>query len=428
MSRRIPVITGMGIVSPLGTGREAFASALLAGRSGVVARPAASGDPLPCKVHAPAQGFDPSRLPGQRKNLKLMTRAVAIGLGAAMQAMDDAGIAAGSVQPDRHGAYIGAPTALGEGRDLEPALQLATRNGTFDMDCFAREGLPLVNPLWLLRSLSNNVLGFVSAAFRMMGPNLNICNSGVGGLQAIGEAAQAIRDDRADVCLAGGYDSIVEAQPLALFARMGLLTSNPDPASASRPFHALRDGFVPAEGGAFLVVEEGERARKRGARCWGQLLGYATVNNAFDLASPGQDGRGIFEAASLALREAGVPPVEVGAVIAHSSGSVTYDPLEADVLRRLLGPARDRIPVSAPKSMIGHTVAASGAFGVATLLIALAERRIPPTLNLDDVAPGCALRHVRGEALPFTRRPHGLVLAGGLGGQHAALYLGEEPY
>lgn len=428
MSRRVPVITGIGIVSPLGTGREAFAEALLAGRSGIVARPGASGDPIPCKVHAAAVGFEPGRMPGQRKNLKLMSRAVQIGLGAAIQAMEDAGLPPGAVEPARLGAYVGAPTGFGDGSELQPALAVATRTGAFDLASFAREGLPLINPLWLVRSLANNVLGFASAQFRMMGPNLNICNSGVGGLQAIGEAAQAIRDDRADVCLAGGYDSIVDPQVMALFSRMELLTSNPDPATASRPYHAQRDGFVPAEGGAFFVLEEAGRARARGARCWGQVLGYGTVNNAFDLAAPGEDGHGIMESASLALREAGVPPVEVGLVVAHASGSVRYDPLEADVLRRLLGPARDRIPVTAPKSMLGHTVAASGAFGVATLLVALTSRLVPPTLNLDEVAPGCALHHVRGVAAPYGRRPHGLVLAGGTGGQHAALYVGEEPY
>ena len=428
MSRRYPVITGLGVVSPIGTGRAAFAQALLEGRSGVQARADADQDPLPCKVHAPVLGFDPRGIPGPRKNRKFMTRSVRIGMAAAAQALADAGIGSGEVAPSRFGCYVGAGASYGEGRELEPALDVAVCSGRFDMEVFGREGLPLVNPLWLLRGLANNVLAFGSAQFRMMGPNLNICNSGVSSLQAIGEAAHAIRDDRADVCLAGGFDSLIEPEPMALYARMGLLSQNPDPRTASRPFHVWRDGFVPGEGGAFLVVEEWERARARGGRIWGHVLGYGSSNNAFDLAAPDPDGRAILMASSVALRQAGVPPVEIGLVVAHASGSVRYDAVEAAVFRRMMGPARDRIPVTAPKSMLGHTVAASGAFGAVTLLVALAERLVPPTLNLDEVDQRCQLEHVVAEPLVHRRQPHGLVVAAGLCGQHAALYLGQEPY
>jgi len=426
ISRRYPVITGLGVISSLGAGRERFAEGLLTGRSGVIARPGREQDPLPCPTAAPVTDWLPSSLPGQRKNLKLMTRSVMLGLGAATLALEDAGITPGSVAPPRFGGYVGAGTATGDGRELEPALARATQSGSFDLGQFAQQGLPLINPLWLVKGLSNNVLGFISAQYRMMGPNLNICCSGVGGLLAIGEAAQAIRDDRADVCLAGGHDSLLDIPTMALYARLGLLTTNPDPATASRPYHAQRDGFVPGEGAAFLVVEDREHARRRGARILAYVAGFGSTNSARDLATAGDDGRGVLAAASTALQEAGVTPVDMGLVVAHASGSVSYDPAEAEALRRLMGPARDRTPVTAPKSMLGHAVAAAGAFNAATLLVALAARLVPPTLNLDEVAPGCQLAHVRNTPAPLPK-VHGLALAAGLAGQHAALYLSKAP-
>lgn len=428
MSRRYPVITGLGVVSPLGTGRQAFAAALLDGRSGLRPREAAPDDPLPVYVEAPAQGFHPRQMPGQRKNLKFMSRSVRLGMGAAFAALEDAGVAPSEVPAHRFGAYVGAGLAGGAGRDLEPALRASMTDGELDLVAFARDGLPEVNPLWLLKGLANNVLGFISAHFDMKGPNLNICNSGVSGLQAIGEAAQAIRDDRAEVCLAGGYDSLLEPSILALYARLGLLSASRDPALAGRPYHEERDGFVPGEGGAFVVVEELEHAQARGARIWGHVLGYGSADGAYDLAGPEPNGRGILGAASRALREAGVPPVDVGVVVAHASGSRQYDAVEARAIARLLGPARDRVPVTAPKSMLGHTVAASGVFGAVALLSALHERRLPATTRLDHVGGDCPLRHVTEPGEPYTRAPHGLVLSAGLGGQHAALYLGEDPY
>ncbi len=424
--RRYPVVTGIGVVSPIGTGREGFERALFEGANGVVRRE--EDDRVPCRVHAPVRGFDPkTMIPGPRKNHKIMSRAVKIGMAAAGLAMADAGLAPGAVEPRRFGAFMGAGASFPEGRDLEPALELATREGRFDIVAFGEQGLGLVNPLWLLKGLANNVLAFVSAHYRMMGPNLNICNSGVSGLQAIGEAAQAIKDGAADVCLAGGYDSLVVPEHMALYAKLGLLTESRDPEAASRPFHARRDGFVPGEGGAFVVVEDLEHAKARGAKIWGHVLGYGSTDSAHDLAATDPDGDGILAAASAALRDAGVPPVEVGMVVAHASGSVQYDPIEAMAIGRLLGPARDRIPVTAPKASIGHTIAASGAFGAVTLLLALSRHEIPPTRTLDDVAPGCELNHVT-QPREHRGRPHGLVLAAGLGGQHAALYLGEDPY
>jgi len=412
----------------VGTGRQAFAAALLDGRSGLRRREVEPGDPLPVRVEAPAMGFNPRRMPGQRKNLKFMSRAVRLGMGAAFDALQDASVAPGDVHAPRFGAFVGAGLAGGAGHDLEPALEASVVDGELDLVAFAQEGLPLVNPLWLLKGLSNNVLGFISAHFDMKGPNLNICNSGVSGLQAIGEAAQAIRDDRADVCLAGGYDSLLDPAILALYARLGLLSAATDPALAGRPYHEERDGFVPGEGGAFVVVEELARARERGAKVWGHVLGYGSADGAHDLAGPEPNGRGLQGAASRALREAGVPPVDTGLVVSHASGSRRYDAVEACAIARLLGPARDRIPVTAPKSTLGHTVAASGAFGAITLLVALDERRLPATTRLTRVGSDCPLRHVTTAGEPYARAPHGLVLSAGLGGQHAALYLGEDPY
>ena len=311
MSPRV-VVTGLGLLSPLGEGPEAHSEGFLAGRSAVGPLTLLDPGPFPFRAAGEVRDFVPRKHIDQRKSLKLMTRAVRLGMSAAHMAVEDSGLDPASVEPVRFGIFVGAPHAYGEPEDLLPALEVATKDGEFDLVAFGRAGLPIVNPLWLLKGLSNNVLGFTSLRYGAMGPNANLSGSGAGGAQAIGEGWRAIADGRADVALCGGYDSLVSVEGLTGYGRLGLLTTaERPPHTASRPFDAARDGFAPAEGGAFVMLETLDRAASRGARIYGEIVGAGDGADAFDPAAPDPRARGLVVAARSALRAAGASPADV---------------------------------------------------------------------------------------------------------------------
>lgn len=437
MTRRA-VVTGVGLISPLGFGRHAHAEGWASGRSFVGPMTLLDPGPLPFRAAGQVPGFKARDWVDNRKNLKIMTRPVRLGVAGAHMAMVDAGLptgahpaegAAAAVDPIRFAMFVGAPHAHGEAKDLLPALERATASGEFDAVAFGRDGLPLVHPLWLLKGLSNNVLGFSSQRYKAMGPNSNLSGSGAGGAQGIGEGLRAIRDDRADLALCGGYDCLVSVEGITGYGRLGLLTTDDTgpPEQSCRPFDVARSGFAPAEGACFLVLEELEHARARGVEILGEIVGAGDGMDAHDPASPHPEGRGLVSATRAALRSAGVGPDEVALVVAHASGSVAFDPVEARAIRRILGDRADVVPVTAPKGAMGHTVAASGAFGACAALFALAQGAVPPTANLDNPDPDCDLLHVRGTPAPPAAGRLALVQAAGLGGQATTLAVGPPP-
>lgn len=436
MTRRA-VVTGIGLISPLGIGRAAHWDGWSSGRSFVGPLTRLDPGPLPFRAAGEIRDFKARDWVDNRKNLKIMTRPVRLGVAGAHMAMLDAGIEAGAtdgaphgIDPIRFAMFVGAPQAHGEAKDLLPALDRSTVSGDFDAVAFGEHGLPLVHPLWLLKGLSNNVLGFTSQRYKAMGPNSNLSGSGAGGAQAIGEGMRAIRDDRADLALCGGYDCIVNVEGLTGYGRLGLLTTDPDrpPEASCRPFDAGRSGFAPAEGACFFVVEELDHARARGATILGEVAGAGDGMDAHDPASPHPEGRGLVSSSRAALRSAGAGPDEVALLVAHASGSVAFDPVEARAIRTILGDRRtEEVPVTAPKGAMGHTVAASGAFNAAAAVMALHAAVAPPTANLEDPDAACALRHVMEVPAPLAAGRLALVHAAGLGGQATSLAIGEAP-
>jgi len=424
MSRRV-VVTGLGLLSPAGEGPGAHLEALLAGRSAVGGLSRIDPGPLPFRAAGQVEGFKPARYLDNRKNLKLMTRAVRLGMAAAHLAMEDAALAAGDVEPVRFAIFVGAPHAYGESKDLVPALEVSTIGGALDLVAFGREGLPNVSPLWLLKGLSNNVLGFTSLRYKAMGPNANLSAGAAGGLQAVGAGHAAILSGRADVALCGGYDSLVCLEALTGYGRLGLLsTADRAPETSSRPFDRDRDGFVPSEGGAFVVLEAAERAAARNARAYGEVCGAADACDAFDAIRPEPEGRGLALAARAALEGAGVGPEDLALVVAHASGTRDGDLAEARALQGVLAGRAGEVPVTAPMGLLGHTVAASGAFGLAAALLLRAADRAAPTANLDTPDPDCDLCHVVGEPAQL-EDGKALVQATGLGGQASAVVVGR---
>lgn len=421
MTGRRVVITGVGVVTPFGCGLRPFWRQLVEGRSAVALIDPADGVEAPV-VGAPVRDFsladhiDP-------KSRRLMSPAVAFGVAAAQLAAADSGMAFPAIDPSRLGAFIGSRGHSSDRQDLMAGVRRAAAGGAFRLDAFGAEGLPLVNPMWLLKGLANNVLYFVSLKYNAQGMNNNISMGGAAATLAIGEALRAIQRGHIDVAIAGGYDSVLDAERAEMFGVSGLVTRCHDPMKASRPFDRRRDGFVPAEGAAFLVLEAHESALRRGAHVYGEVLGYgcATVPGAPPALGPSE--RGFSAALSSALADAGVARPD--AVFTFGLATQSSDAEETRALKALFGAHAKNIPAPAPKSMIGNTLAASGAIEAAAAVMALEDGLLPPTVNLTEPDAACDLDYVAGacaRSLPL--RTVALNNAN-LGGAHAALVLGR---
>lgn len=412
------VITGCGVIAPLGHDRASLHAALCTGASALAPVDRFETEAFPCAIAGMVTDFNPRAYVKSRRNLKLMSPAVRYGMAAVKQAHAEAGVD-GAVEPERLGIFVGAGTAFGETRDLFPAIEAGFEGDAFDLPKFATDGMRLISPLWLLKGLSNNVLGFATAAHDARGVNQNYCNTGVGGLQAIGEAAWAIAEGQADVILAGGADSAVDPPHFTGFGRLRMLTGRTG-ADAMRPFSVDRDGFAPGEGAAFFALESAAHAAARGATVLGRVVGYGNACAAHAL--PSCDPHTIAAAAQRAIDTAGWDGVDL--VFSHGNASVIFDQAEAEGFKLLFGDACP--PVTGIKAQLGHAIAASGPISLAVALQTLATGTIPALPGHSAVAPPCAhLDLVRGapRALPVRRI---LVHAAGLGGQTTFIAL-EAP-
>ena len=424
---RRAVITGVGLVSPLGQSPAALWEGLRAGRSGV--GPVPHVDLAPFRIHhgGAVRDFNPRKLIADGKSLKLMTRPVRLGVAAAELAIADAGLDLAGLEAFRTACFVGSPGHAGDRDELLAATTLAMQSGHLDLQVFGSEGIATINPLWLLKSLANIVLYFVSLKLGAQGVNANICMSGAGGSMAIGEAFRAIRQDRADVAVAGGYESLLEEERLETFAPSGLLEeSEGPPEAASRPFDRRRRGFVAAEGGAFLVLEERERALARGARIYGEVAGYG-------MASPGGFKRpcetaGAFLAAmQAALGDARCDAWELDAIFAYGLATDHSDRVEAEALKQLLTARAAYVPITAIKSMTGNLLAGSGPLEVIAACGAFAPQgdAVPAILNCEEPDPDLGLDYVRGGPRQGEFR-RVLLNAGSLAGNVASLVI-ERP-
>jgi 3-oxoacyl-[acyl-carrier-protein] synthase II len=421
MTLRRVAITGVGIVSPFGSDPAAFWKAIAAGQSGVRLVDTVEGLEGSV-VGAPVTGFN-ARDHVDGKSLRLMAPAVAFGVAAAQLAMTDSGLPADAVDPTRLGAFVGSRGHSSDRQDLLAAVRRASESGEFRMDVYGSVGLPLVHPMWLLKGLANNVLYFVSLKFNAQGMNNNISMSGVGGTMAIGEAYQAVQRGYLDAAVAGGYDSSLDLDRVEMFRASSLVSTHGDPAGASRPFDARRDGFVPAEGAGFFVLEPLDAAVKRGARIYGEVKGYGAATAPLSKGHLGPSAAGYALALSAAMQDAG--GVTPDAVFAHGLATRESDAEETRALKQVFGPKAGAIPAPALKSIFGNTFAGSGVLEATAALFALRDGLLPPTLNLTTADPACDLDYVPGsEARPARLRAVALNNVN-LGGAHAALVLGR---
>jgi 3-oxoacyl-[acyl-carrier-protein] synthase II len=374
-------------------------------------------------VGGAVRDFNPRKFIADPKALKLMTRSVRLGVAALELAIKDAAIELSTIDPFRIACFVGSPGHAGDRDEVLPALAAAMQSGELDLRAFG-ESIPAINPLWLLKSLANIVLYFVSLKLGAQGPNANICMSGAGGLMAIGEAFRVIRSGRADVAVAGGYESLLDDERLESFEPSGLLyLGNGESSRTSRPFDRKRHGFVPAEGGAFVVLEEYTSAQARGAHIYGEICGYG-------IANPGRPGRpsesseAFLGSMMAALGDSRCDAWELDAIFAYGLATPHSDRVEAEAIKQLLTARAAYVPVTAVKSMTGNLVAGSAPLEViaACGTLGAKNQQVPPILNCEEPDPDLGLDYVRGAARPGTYQ-RVLVNAGSLSGTASSLLL-----
>jgi 3-oxoacyl-[acyl-carrier-protein] synthase II len=369
------------MVSPVGLDVSETWSAILAGKSGLA--PITRFDPtaFDTRFAAEVKHFDPL-VAMDRKLAHRCDRFAQYAIVAAKQAVADAGITIDEHNRGRIGVLIG--TGIGGLETLQTAVTTLNARGPQRVSPFA---VPMFIP--------DMASGQVAILLGTAGPNFATVSACSSSAHALGEAAEIIRRGQADVMIAGGSESPVVAVAVAAFNSMhALSTRNDDLETASRPFDATRDGFVLGEGAAVLILEDGERARARGARILGTLAGYGSTDDAHHITSPAPRGRGAAEAMRQALCQAGLPPTAVQYINAHGTGTDQNDKAETEAIKDVFGEHAYRLAVSSTKSMIGHTLGAAGALEAGFCLLAMRDGILPPTINLHHADPDCDLDYV----------------------------------
>ncbi len=410
-ARRV-VISGLGLVTPIGTGVEGFWDGLRAGRS--VVQRLTRFDPSPFRSHLAGEvaGFEPAEWIEPRRARRL-DRCSQFSLAAARLALADAGLDLGAEDPDAVGAMMG--TALGGVAKAEEQHGL-----------YLDGGVRAVDPGLALTVFAGASSCNLAIELGISGPNITNGMSCASGAIAIGEAFRAVRRGEAEVMLAGGAEAPLAPLCFGAFAIIrAMSTRNDDPATASRPFDAGRDGFVMAEGAAVLVLEERSRARARGAPIYGELLGYGLTNDAHHMTAPRPDGRQAVRAMRLALAEAGLAPDQVDYLNAHGSSTPLNDPTESQAIRAVFGAHADQLALSGTKGYFGHALGASGAIEAATCALAAQRGWLPPTVNLGTPGEGCDLPYLVGAGRDATPR-HLMSNSFGFGGINAVLVMGGD--
>jgi 3-oxoacyl-[acyl-carrier-protein] synthase II len=409
-TRRRVVITGLGMITPLGSEIEAVWQALLEGRSGIRAITQFDARDLPCRIAGEIPDFRPEDyIPP--KEARRLARCSQLALVAAQRAVADARLATPFPDPERVGVYFG--TGIGGIERADEGIQVL-RN----------QGLDRVNPFFVPSSVPNMPAFHVTHAFGALGPNATISTACATGTQVVGEAAHAIRHGRADMILAGGTEALIRDFAVAGFISMRALATsyNDDPERASRPFDAKREGFVFAEGAACLVLESLDHARARGAHVYAEIVGYASSSDGYHIAATEPTGSGAMRTMDWALRDAGLAPSQVGYINAHGTSTPANDAAETLAIKRLFGDQAYRIPVSSTKSMMGHPMGAAGAIECAVCALTIQRGHIHPTINYEFPDPECDLDYVPNRARQADVRVT-LSNSFGLGSQNACVVL-----
>lgn len=405
--RRV-VVTGLGLVTPLGTGVEKTWKALCAGESGI--RRITKFDPTgyDAQIAGEVRDFDPAHFI-EKKEIKKMDTFIHYAVGAAQLAVDDAGFKVTPEEAPQVGVYIGSGIGgLGSIEHYHNVLK--------------EKGPGRVSPFFIPMTIINLASGQVAIRIGAKGPNSCAVTACATGNHCIGDAFRLIQRGDADVMVAGGAEAAVTPLGVAGFAAAKALSfRNDEPTKASRPFDRDRDGFVLGEGAGVVVIEEMEHARRRGARIYAEVIGYGMNSDAYHITAPPEEGEGAVRCMELALKDAGIAKDQVGYINAHGTSTMA-DAIETRAIKKVFGDHAFRIPVSSTKSMTGHLLGAAGGIEAVFSILALFHGVLPPTINLENPDPACDLDYVPNIARPAAVKT-ALSNSFGFGGVNACLIL-----
>jgi 3-oxoacyl-[acyl-carrier-protein] synthase II len=404
------VVSGIGAISPLGSSLDLFWDGLTSGRSGIRRITHFDSSGFPCQISAEVPDFTPEDFL-ERKEARRTPRACQFAIGAAVQAVQDAGLIDSALDPERAGVFFGSVVG---GADKLAEGVMALYN----------HGHAKVSPFMLPLGIPNIPAFMIAERFQIVGPNMTISTACATGTQSIGEAAELIRRGAVDVVITGGTEALIQEWAIAGFCAMRALplNYNEKPELASMPFDAKREGFIMGEGCGVLILESLEHAQQRGARIYAEIAGHASSSDAYHMAAPEPMGRGPVLAMRWALQDASLPLEAVDYINAHGTSTPLNDSTETKAIKNLFGEHAYKLAVSSTKSMIGHTMGAAGALEAIASIMTIYHGKIPPTINYEDPDPECDLDYT-----PNQTRLHEVEVAMsnsfGLGGQNACLVM-----
>ena len=425
-NRRRVVVTGVGVINPLGNDIETVWSALKEGKSGVDYTTIFDASKFPTRISAEVKNWDIASAVNDPELWKYRGRHTKFAAGAALQAFEGSGVGDSIKDPRRLGVYMGS----GEGNQdfMSFASMMATSlddEGNLDLVKFTRAGLDTLNPVKELEQEPNMPVRHVASMFNAQGPNANCLTACAASSQAVGEATEIIRRGEADVMLSGGTHSMIHPFGVTGFNLLtALSTNNDDPTGASRPFDRLRDGFVLGEGAAMVVLEEYEHAKARGAHIWGEITGYGSTADAYRVTDIHPEGRGAIGCMQMALQDAGISPEQIDYVNAHGTSTTVNDKVESKACREVFGENAMKTPVSSTKSMMGHLIAAAGATELIICMMAIRDNVLPPTINYENPDPLCDLDYIPNQARDAECKT-ALTNSFGFGGQNISVVVSE---
>ena len=408
MRRRV-VVTGLGCVSPVGNNVTETWQALLAGRSGSAPITAFDASAHKTKFAAEVKGFDPAALFGS-KDARKMDRFTQLATAATLEAMVQSGLTITESNRDRVGILIGS----GIGGILTLVEQY---------EVMRQRGPDRVSPFLIPMMISDGAAGNIAIRIGARGPNMSLATACASGTNALGEAAEMIRRNAADVMIAGASEAAISAIAMAgMNVMTALSTRNDDPQTASRPFDKDRDGFVMGEGAGILILESLESAQARGANILCEFSGYGTTDDAHHISAPAEDGAGAANSMRLALQDAGLSLTDIDYINAHGTSTPMNDKSETSAIKTVFGEQAYKIPVSSTKSMTGHLLGASGALEAVISSMTILDNILPPTINYSTPDPICDLDYVPNQARKAEPR-HVMSNSFGFGGHNATLVL-----
>ncbi|GAB4436156.1 MAG: beta-ketoacyl-ACP synthase II [bacterium] len=406
--RRV-VITGMGMVSPCGNSLNESWQNLINGKSGISLITHFDATDFPARIAGEVRNLNPEDFV-DKKDAKRLDPFLIYALAAAKMAMEDSGLAIEEEFSERVGVMVGA--GMGGLQTIEKYHKACMEGGPRK-----------ISPFFIPYSIVNMAPGLISIEYGAKGPNLSIVTACATSTHCIGEAFECILRGDADVMITGGAEGTITPLAIGGFCSMkALSTRNDEPEKASRPFDRDRDGFVMGEGGAILILEELEFAKKRGAKIYAEVVGYGLSGDANHMTAPDPQGDGAYRCMKMAVNDAGISPDEIDYINAHGTSTYYNDLYETMAIKRLFGERAYKIPVSSTKSMTGHLLGAAGAVEAAITAMAIKEEVVPPTINYESKDEGCDLDYVPNEARKVKLR-YAMSNSFGFGGTNAAIVL-----